>query len=98
MPRYIDAEKALEIAEKKDAYECHIGDFQDFKEVIEDVPSADVEEVRHGEWLKSQFAARCGFYSIKDFICSECKVYVSALESSFPMTYCPHCGAKMDGK
>ena len=50
-----------------------------------------------GEWLKSQFAARTGFYTIKDFVCSECRIYVSALESSFPMDYCPHCGAKMKG-
>ena len=48
-------------------------------------PTADVVEVRHGYWIDG----KCGHYKI----CSECKQI-----ADFDFDYCPHCGAKMDGK
>lgn len=45
-------------------------------------PLADVEEVKHGKWMR---------YG-SDWECSECDVPLSGI---FP--YCPYCGAKMDG-
>ena len=57
-------------------------------------PTADVVEVRHGEWMKS----KDDFY-----VCSECGTccqytpYFDHIEY-WECRYCQHCGAKMDGK
>lgn len=111
MARYIDADKSVGIGYLSDWYQNSIDDTKppiwtdehieeltnDFIVILKDAPTADVVEVKYGEWKKSQFTARSGFFTIMDRVCSECKIYVSAVESSFPMKYCPHCGAKMDG-
>ena len=61
-------------------------------------PTADVEEVKHGAWKKSQFSGRSGFYSVRDVICSKCGIYSTFLQHEIrPDYYCPNCGAKMDG-
>ena len=53
---------------------------------IEDFPTADVVEVRHGEWVTLE--AEIGLYS-----CSLCEHKILRAECN----YCPNCGAKMDG-
>ena len=50
---------------------------------IDYVPTADVVEVRHGEW---------GFDGT-GWTCSECDGY-----GGNRYKYCPHCGAKMDAE
>ena len=61
--------------------------------------SADVVEVKHGHWKKSQFSGRSGFCSVRDVICSECGIYSTFLQYELrPDYYCPNCGAKMNGK
>ena len=59
-------------------------------QAIWDTPTADVVEVRHGEW---------GFDGI-GWTCSECGEY--ALSNNMKLqvhsAYSPHCGAKMDGE
>ena len=46
------------------------------------VPAADVAPVRHGKWLEHRTWAKC----------SECEYLIG-----FETTYCPNCGARMDG-
>ena len=78
MPRYIDVS----------LYEdCRIVCNSEDKGVpVKDIPTADVQEVRHGKWEKSLFA--------QDFFrCSLCSAVWNR-----KFEYCPHCGAKMDGK
>lgn len=54
---------------------------------ISSAPAADVQEVKHGEWIMT-----CnGDY----YYCSECLNYKKPIDREF--FYCPHCGAKMDG-
>ena len=54
---------------------------------IENAPAADVQEIKHGEWIMT-----CnGDY----YYCSECLNYKKPIDREF--FYCPHCGAKMDG-
>ncbi len=49
---------------------------------LDDVPTLEVEPVKHGKWIR---------YNGEN-ICSECH------RCNFTMTfYCPHCGAKMEG-
>lgn len=64
---------------------------------LESLPTADVEEVRHGEWEDNKVA----FYRM----CSECGCGVRSRRDVVLLNfidhqyyYCPNCGAKMDGK
>ena len=52
---------------------------------ISQAPTADVAEVKHGEWVTQNHSHTC----------SLCDWYYYG---SNKMSYCPHCGAKMDGK
>lgn len=55
---------------------------------IEDAPAADVAPVVHGRWIYDKKAQRP--------YCSVCKRHFYGATNS-PMSYCPNCGAKMDG-
>lgn len=57
---------------------------------LEDTPTADVVEVRHGQWQKHY---KSGTTVSDGFVSSCCDMWN---ERETP--YCPHCGAKMDGK
>lgn len=48
--------------------------------------AADVQEVRHGEWIHY---ADCGVTC-----CSNCNW---SIEECYNSNYCPYCGCKMDG-
>ena len=92
--RYIDTDEAIKaIADMPNCYNgfsdtydkaCIIG-------VLEELPTADVQEVRHGWWshyyddvLVSGTCSVCGWKSI-------------IMETDVAdMPYCPNCGAKMD--
>mgnify|MGYP007085175812 CR=1 FL=1 len=59
--------------------------------VVRDFPAADVEEVKHGKWVKSSV--------IKCSVCGSCtdiqsdEAYEKFIES---YCYCPVCGSKLD--
>ena len=84
---YIEREKVLEIAKDEYYSDFHksMADLTSLRELLEDTPVADVVEERRGKWIDG----KCGHYKI----CSECKQI-----ADFDFDYCPHCGAKMDGK
>ncbi|MDO5399309.1 MAG: hypothetical protein Q4G33_15450 [bacterium] len=54
-------------------------------EITEQVPIADVAEVKHGKWIPDDYM----YYR-----CSECGYEHDTPEYITP--FCPHCGAKMD--
>lgn len=60
------------------------------KSYIQKLPAANVQEVKHGRWVKEKTGviARWG--------CSVCQNCYFLEEPSG--RYCPHCGAKMDGE
>lgn len=70
--------------------------------VIETFPAADVAEVKHGEWLTPQNDTIRG----QKFTCSVCgkiayypqPTRLKNWVKHCSYEYCPHCGAKMDGK
>lgn len=82
---------------------CFIGDIEYCLSKINEAPTADVVEVKHGEWLKTDA------YPHRVY-CSLCyKIYVTNEEViqgrgwGHPLycteaEYCPHCGARMDEK
>ena len=61
--------------------------------------TADVQEVRHGKWIKDK-SKRREDGEIYDYCCSLCnreaeKDYYN--NCAVFTNFCPHCGAKMDG-
>lgn len=67
-------------------------DIDDFEKVIKELPVADVEEVRHGEWV----------YDGDCFHCSACnRTYqLGSLQTIYDVKrcwkYCANCSAKMN--
>lgn len=55
------------------------------KQLLRDYPAADVQEVRHARWIKSD---RSEYYNWE---CSLCNGLVE-----FRSDFCPECGAKME--
>lgn len=58
--------------------------------VIDDMPTEDVIEVKHGYWKWKELYGEAGYM----LVCSECEESEGACER---YDYCPNCGAKMDG-
>ena len=60
---------------------------------IDEMPAADVAPVRHGRWIEE---CEESLYS-----CSACGtewVTIEGTPKENDMDFCPHCGAKMDGR
>lgn len=96
MPRYIKADK--EYLEPF-LYE-HLTDngMIAAQNAIDEVPTADVQEVRHGKWIKDELQQREDD-EIYDYCCSLCRGAASEGEyGNYDVftDFCPHCGAKMD--
>lgn len=90
MAEYIERIAAVHVAEKHglnlaatDSY-AHDSLADVIADEIFKLPTADVRPERHGHWEK---------FSANVWQCTECKKLFSA-----EWWYCPHCGAKMDGK
>ena len=82
MPRYIDADLLKLGINKNDEIFCTpvrplIID------LIDNMPTADVQEVKHGRWTEDEE----GYYH-----CSVCKELLD-----WNYKHCPNCGARMDG-
>ena len=99
MAEYIDREALLVLLGKLFMEPPHQHDGENYycgiaiaRQEIEEIPTADVVEVRHGYW--------------DDCECSVCgkmhpSLYLDEWELEYRIKetpYCPNCGAKMDGK
>ena len=86
MARYVDAEK---ITRRIVYYYGHTnegcGEHYAYSVALKEIdrtPTADVVEVKHGEWIEGKTLEKCS-------VCGK---------KGFPdWHYCPHCGAKMSG-
>lgn len=56
--------------------------------LIDDEPTADVQEIKHGEWREHN----------KIYICSQCGYSFENEGYIAFFNYCPCCGARMDGE
>ena len=65
------------------------------KQIVDAMPTADVVEVRHGEWLMplTDEPWRKGYFCR----CSVCNKTNNGHTLSIP-SFCENCGAKMDGE
>lgn len=110
MARYIDADKVLLELQKfsLDTSNSYGVGYSDCLTAVEDVlneaPTADVAEVKHGEWIRNE----CNIEKMKEF--HEKGIALSMSEKSIFYTcsccgswgtltqkHCSECGAKMDG-
>lgn len=60
-----------------------------------DAPTADVVEVRHGEWVDNH-CSLCGMTPLDERVWKDLGLTPPKYE--YCMTFCPICGAKMDGE
>lgn len=95
MARYIDAEQARTFFEEIDAgsraHTTLLTPYE-FAEYLDEIPTADVQEVRHGRWISNDLGGHKWAY-----YCSECG-WIDGYPFNDCHKYCPHCGALMDGK
>ena len=85
---YISREAAIKALQEK-VFHNLTDEFYGTMQVLDEIPAADVVEVKHGVWiLNPDDTAGCGF-----FVCSSCKCDV------YDQTdFCPNCGADMRGE
>lgn len=99
--RYIDADKpsmwfeALAKHARKDGLYNHAHLYERCLQLIEEAPTADVVEVRHGEWITTdnrglEKIVECSVCHSKDYYPFDYK------NIRYP-NYCGDCGAKMGG-
>ena len=97
MARYIDADKMQDfLVETNDIDDWIVSQYNAdwISSFIESQPTADVVEVKHGEWGLIDECANEGVY------CSVCykKVYKTYYANQkIKSKFCPNCDAKMDG-
>lgn len=111
MARYIDADKLIEhIKDLPTWWEDEGGVYghsmkypeglfhcEDVINSIENAPTADVVEVKHGHWVAKEnvrISKRGRLIHYDRYKCSECGVW----NGRHKPKHCPDCGAKMDGK
>lgn len=85
--KYIEAENIVEFIDNNsisvnDGYEKTYT-LADIRTYIDDIPTADVAEVRHGRWYNTE----------NGYFCTICDG-----ASYAEYEYCPNCGSKMDVK
>lgn len=94
MDEYIKREAVIEaiMSEPPDAHYP-----QWYVDKIKSIPAADVAEVRHGRWKKSED----NYCSLNLFKCSVCHeewcFEIDDDVKDLNYNYCPNCGARMDG-
>lgn len=99
MTEYIEREKAIKaLKDNVTEMECHIyfgsnlGVPKDeIEDIVNEIPAADVEPVKHGEWKYIKSGEGVFDYY---FECSEC--HASTPNKAYPTNpnFCPHCGSK----
>ena len=68
-------------------------------ERLNEQPTADVEEVKHGKWREGAFLKVGGLMKYPSVICSNCGITFCDIINNhdYMYRYCPNCGARMDG-
>ena len=88
MAEYIEREAAFSKIGPDEYYHTN-----EIKDILRDIPAADVVEVRHGRWDE--------VYGSDTIRCSCCRKRLDAYYADgvpfFEPDYCPNCGTRMDG-
>lgn len=93
MSRYIDAEK---LTDSIFDWDMTIEDlYYSLCKLVDDVPTADVQEVKHGYWIPERDPNENN--RIQCFHCSVCDDDFHYIGAFVATKYCPNCGARMKG-
>ena len=87
--KYISFTDLMKTARGNRALRDNLGNIIDFQQIIDDAPTADVEEVKRGEWLwdtEDKYKCSCCHYETR----------VDEVMGLPRYKYCPFCGAKMN--
>ncbi len=87
MARHINADQMIADTEAMKQV-CEAIEIDGIIKYIEEHIAADVQEVKHAFWNTKRTIVHDG-----ETYCSECEY-----ETKRRTTYCPNCGAKMDGR
>ena len=69
---------------------CRACEHQDDMDLIDDMPTADVQPVKHGRWIEeTPKHSRCS--------CCDVTCLIAVYPISANANFCPNCGARMDG-
>lgn len=83
-----EIEKKMKSYVQKKSFSANV--FEEIMRDIDDIPSADVQPVKHGRWIEvTPKHSRC---SVCDTTC-----LIAVYPISKGANYCPNCGARMDG-
>ena len=101
MKEYIEREKAVEMIKNygKNAINDRLKTLDPVDDIVllakfvDLIRAADVVEVRHSYWQCSNVRM-----SSRDITCRYCHRTETISNGNEDFEYCPHCGAKMDGK
>ena len=101
MARYIDADKA-DVERIYCSYSDHCT-LEDVEEWLDEQPTADVKEVKHGHWIdkKVKHSTSSGGTGTTPY--RECSVcgwdypVITVGQHFKPYKHCPECTARMDG-
>lgn len=99
MPRYIDANEIDYTLTKVGIDENAGYRAVAFESDIDAMPTADVVEVKHGEWEHVHSIKHVDVQNVPVVQCSECKISFCDLINNHDVMYhyCPSCGARMMG-
>ena len=107
MPRYIDADniklKGISVFDQN--LEILIP-LSDVRKSLQMTPTADVQEVRHGRWIRDSHNIVCSVCGGKRLFKKKKPMIYKAKPTihkqgycvSYNSRFCPNCGAKMDDK
>lgn len=97
MPRYINADALRDTIHAHHYVLCDAFNSTDYGmwtigiyQAIDEQPTADVQEVKHGHWITRNEGNPFLIYG-------ECSVCEFGQSLSAYLNFCPNCGAKMDG-
>nr|DAJ47918.1 MAG TPA: DNA-directed RNA polymerase [Caudoviricetes sp.] len=92
MSRYIDAEK---LTDSIFDWDMTIEDlYYSLCKLVDDVPTADVQEVKRGYWIPERDPDENN--RIQCFHCSVCDDDFHYIGAFVATKFCPNCGARMD--
>jgi hypothetical protein len=100
--RYIDANKIhqfvnMKVAEGKDGWAQGVPyEWACALTIIDNAPTADVVEVKHGEWVEKDCITESNRGRTIHYVTNKCSV-CGKWNGRHKSNYCPNCGAKMDG-
>lgn len=94
MSRYIDADILWDKISRAYQFEDKRGVLGYVKQCLNEAPTANVQEVKHGRWIDG-YPEDYERGITAQFKCSECGRR-AGISQTRTYKYCPKCGAKMD--